>query len=144
MGVLSIHPIGQAAAVVLGCYVFSLGVRRFQSLHLGQSVRFDRKRHILLGKITLIAWFAGMAGGAAVVRTFWYGLFITGAHADTAKLILPFLFTGFFTGLYLERRPGRRKVLPAIHGIANVITLLLALYQVYTGWGVYNAFVLGN
>ncbi len=44
----------------------------------------------------------------------------------------------------LQHRKKRRKVLPLIHGVNNLVLVLLALFQVYNGWHVINAFVWGN
>ncbi len=59
-------------------------------------------------------------------------------------LIHPFILIGIVSGWIMHRRKQRRKVLPLIHGVNNLVLVLLALFQVYNGWQVLNAFVWGN
>jgi hypothetical protein len=44
----------------------------------------------------------------------------------------------------LDRIKKKRKLLPIIHGLNNLVVPILALPQIMTGWGIYNTFVLGN
>jgi len=60
---LVIHPIIQFSAVMLTLYVFYLGVQRFRSFHLHQKTLFRWKRHVLLGKIAMLARHFQMIGG---------------------------------------------------------------------------------
>ena len=64
---LSIHPIIEFTATCLFLYVFYLGVQRFRFLHLKQEVKFNWKRHVLLGEIAMITMLIGMLGGAVMV-----------------------------------------------------------------------------
>ncbi len=141
---LIIHPIIQLCATLLACYVLFLGVQRFRMLHIKQKARFNWKRHVLLGIITMVTFLAGMIGGVSVAYLNWHGLLITGIHGKTALIIPPLLLFGLFSGLYMNRVKKKRKALPLIHGVVNLMLLLLALFQVYSGWWVYNTFVLGN
>lgn len=49
---------------------------------------------------------------------------------------------GLASGLVLDRRKARRTVLPLVHGLANLVLLILALVQVWTGFHVLKVFVL--
>jgi uncharacterized membrane protein YozB (DUF420 family) len=141
---LSIHPIIQLSATCLGLFVFYLGVQRFRSLHLKQKVKFNWKRHVLLGKIVMATWLAGILGGVSVVYMTWHGFLVTGIHGKVALVILPLILFGLFSGLHMNRKKKKRTFLPFVHGLINLTILVLALYQISTGWWVYNVYVLGN
>ncbi|UCF57863.1 MAG: DUF4079 family protein [Deltaproteobacteria bacterium] len=141
---LIIHPIVQSSAFMLALYAFSLGVQRFRSFHLKQKAVFSWRRHAVVGEIVLGVWLAGMLGGMAMVYRYWHGFLITGIHAKVALFMVPLIIFGLSSGLYMDRNKKQRKVLPIVHGLNNVILLMLALTQIVTGWGVYHTFVLGN
>ena len=141
---LVIHPIIQFAAVMLTLYVFYLEVQRFWSLHLHQKRLFRWKRHVLLGKIALLALLGGMIGGMTMAYLYWHGFLVTGFHGRVALVMTPFIIFGAAAGLYMNRKKKKRKALPIIHGLSNLVILILALTQVATGWRVYMQFVLGR
>ena len=141
--VLVIHPIIQFSAVLLTLYVFYLGVQRFRFLHLYQNTVFRWKRHVLLGEIALGTLLGGMTGGVTMVYFYWHGFFITGAHGAVAFVMTPFIIFGSASGLYMNRNKKKRKALPLIHGLSNLVLLILALTQVVSGWGVYRDLILG-
>ena len=141
---LLIHPAIQLCASLLACYILFLGIQRFRMLHMKQKAKFNWKRHVLLGIISMVTFMAGMIGAMVLAYLHWHGILITGVHAEIALLILPLLLFGFLSGLYMNRVKKKRKILPLFHGIVNLILVLLALFQVYTGWWVYNIFILGN
>ena len=140
---LFLHPVLQLSAILLALYVFFLGVQRFRSLHLKQKAKFNWKRHVLLGKITMLAWLAGMLGGAGMAYITWRGFLITGTHGKVALVMLPLILFGLFSGLYMNRKKKKRTLLPLVHGLNHMIVLALALYQIISGWWVLNAYVLG-
>jgi nitric oxide reductase large subunit len=139
---LVIHPIIQLSAVVLTLYVFCLGVQRFRSLHLHQKTLFRWKRHVLLGKIALLALLGGMMGGMTMVYFYLHGFLITGVHGKVAFVMTIFIIFGGTSGLYMDRNKKKRTALPLIHGLSNLVLLILALTQVVTGWTVYTLLVL--
>ena len=141
---LSIHPIIMFVSTLLALYVFVLSIQRFRFLHLKQKAAFNWKRHVIFGEIVMITWLGGMLGGIAISYVTWHGFLITGTHGKVAMVMLPLILFGLFSGLYLNYRKGKRKLLPIIHGINNFVVLILALYQIISGWWVYNAYVLGN
>ena len=140
---LSVHPVIQSSAILLALYVFFLGVQRFRLLHLYKGVAFKWKLHVFLGEIALGAWLVGMVGGMTMVYFYWYGFLITGTHGKVALVMVPFIIFGLASGLFMNHNKKKRKVLPLIHGLSNLVLLILALTQVVSGWWVYRDFVLG-
>ena len=140
---LSFHPVWQGSATLLALYVLYIGYQRFRFNHLGQTAEFKWKRHVILGLIVFGAWMAGLAGGYINARITWPGTMITGLHGWMGMAMIPFTIIGVATGLYMDRRKKRRKALPLIHGLNNVVVVLLALFQIYTGVNVYRFFVMG-
>ena len=141
---LVIHPIIQFSAVMLTLYVFYLGVQRFRSLHLHQKTLFRWKRHVLLGKIALLALAGGMMGGMTMVYLYWHGFLITGFHGRIALVMTSFIIFSAASGLYMNHNKKKRTVLPMIHGLSNLVLLIFALTQAVTGWRIYMMFVLGR
>jgi hypothetical protein len=142
--VLAVHPIIQFLAILLALYVFSLGLQRFRFLHLQQKSIFRWKRHAALGKIALGLLLAGMLGGMAMVYVYWHGFLVMGIHGKVALAMVPFIIFGVGSGLYMDHKKKNRKLLTFIHGLNNLVVLVLALTQVLSGWGIYRSFVLGG
>ena len=143
MLLLSIHPIAQLAAITVGVYAAYLGIQRSKSLHFGKSIRFLRQRHALAGSLALISMLGGIAAGLIIVSKFMENPNM-GLHGIIARLLLPLLIFGIFSGFYLYLNPRKGKVLPAIHAINNLIIVHLALLQIITGAWVYKTYVLGG
>jgi len=141
---LVIHPIIQILALLLILYVFYLGLKRFRFLHLHQKTAFQWRRHVALGGIALGVLLAGMLGGIAIVYISWHGLFITGIHGKVALVMAPFIIFGLVSGLYMNHKKKQRKILPFIHGLNNLVVLIMAIGQIISGLWVYRAFVLGG
>ena len=144
VALLVIHPIIQSFAILLSLYVLYLGVQRFRFLHLKHKTAFSWKRHVTLGTTALAVLMGGMVGGMTMVRLHWHGFLMTGTHGKVALVMVPFIIFGFASGLYMNRKKTKGRVLPFLHGLNNLIVSILALMQVATGWGVYVAFVLGE
>jgi hypothetical protein len=140
---LLIHPAIQAAGIVLALISFITGFQRFRSLHLGQRVRFPWKWHVIAGKTTMVLLLIGLPLGLAMVRITWGSNLMTMGHGKTALVILPLLIFGFVSGQVLDAKKGRRRLLPAMHGINNALLLLMILNQARTGLEVYRTFVSG-
>ena len=140
---LLFHPLIQILATFLAVYVLWLGLQRFRSQHLQQKIAFKWRPHVKLGTIAMVLWLAGLVGGLIMARIWWQGFMITGTHGKTALVMLPLLLFGLGSGLYLDHRKKKRKVLPLLHGFNNLLLLTLALYQTYSGWWVYSVFVIG-
>ena len=143
--ILSIHPLLQLCAILLAYYAGYLGLQRVRSLHFGQLVRFQRERHVLAGAVSLLALLGGFAGGLIIAARFLHVEHGHGElHKEVAFILLPFLAIGIFTGFILYFFPGKRKILPAVHGINNLIILVLVLVQIYTGLHLFQVHVLAG
>lgn len=141
--ILTIHPVVQLTAILLGYYAAYLGIQRMQGLHFGRQVKFQRDRHVWIGAISLLTMLGGFAGGWIIASRFLHdheaqvAHAAMGLHATIALVLLPCMVFGIVTGLYLYLKPLRRTVLPAVHAINNFILLVLALAQIYTGGHIY-------
>ena len=128
-----LHPVIQTLSVTLMFYTLYLGIRRFASLHLRRSITFNRKKHIITGKISIISLTAGGAGGFITAHILWGMTFVTGCHGDAALFITAPLAAVFSTGLYLKRNGKNRTSLIVLHGISGLLTIIPALFLAYTG-----------
>jgi hypothetical protein len=140
---LPVHPAMQFLATLLALYVFYQGIKRFRSLHLNQKAVFEWRQHVVLGEIALGALLAGMLGGTMTVYLVWGEFFITGTHRKIAFVMAPLIMFGLGSGLFMHYRKHTRKMLPFVHGLNNLIVLILACVQVVTGYGVYQKYVAG-
>ena len=138
-----VHPIFQSLGILCLICVLNLGISRFRILHLKQKASFNWKRHVHFGIIALIILLIGILGGLYTVKTSWYGYLITGTHGKVGLFLIPFILFAIGSGLYMDRKKRKRKILPLIHALCNTVLLLLALSQIYTGIVVYQTFVLG-
>ena len=141
---LSFHPIVQLLATLWALYVFYLGVQRFRFLHLQKKKTFKWKRHVVMGEMVLGTLLLGLLGGMIMVYLYWRGFFITGGHGKVALVMAPLIIFGFISGLYMNIKKKQRRILPLVHGVNNLVLLILALTQIYSGWWVYQTFVLGE
>ena len=83
-------------------------------------------------------------GGMTIVYLYWQVFLITGVHGNIAFVMTTFIIFGGTSGLYMDHNKKKRIALPLIHGLSNLVLLILALAQVVTGWRVYTLLVLGN
>jgi uncharacterized membrane protein YfcA len=139
--ILSIHPIAQLCAILLGFYAAYLGYQRTRSLHFSKSVTFLRKRHAIIGSIGLISMLGGIGAGSIMVNRYLLNPDM-GLHNAVAIILLPLGLFGIFSGFFLYLNPKPRRILPAIHGINNLVVLTLALAQIVTGMMAYLRYVL--
>jgi hypothetical protein len=56
--------------------------------------------------------------------------------------MLPLGLFGIVSGFFLYLKPKPRRILPALHGINNLVVLILALGQIVTGMMAYLRYVL--
>ena len=140
---LLVHPLVQFITTILAGYVFATGIQRFRFVHLNHKTVFKWKRHAFLGGIVLVFWLVGSLGGLIVTQQFWNSTFITGLHGRMGVSMIPLIIFGLVSGYYMNTKKKQRRILPLLHGINNSALLLLALIQIFSGWHVYNAFVLG-
>jgi hypothetical protein len=99
---------------------------------------------VLFGEVVFGTWTAGLIVGITVAYINWGAFLITGLHVKVGLCILALLLFGLVSGLYMNLKNKKRRFLPLIHGLNNLLVLGLALYQISTGWWVYRAFVLGE
>ena len=138
--ILSMHPVAQLGAILLACYAAYLGFQRTQSLHFGKTTRFLRERHVIAGSIALISMLGGIAAGFIMVSRYLLNPDM-GLHVAVAMVMLPLGLFGIFSGFFLYLNPGKYRILPAIHGINNLVFLVLALLQVVSGILAYLRYV---
>ena len=139
--ILSIHPAAQLFAILLAFYAAYLGFQRTQSLHFGNSTKFLRKHHVVVGTIALISMLGGIFAGIFMVNRYLLNPDM-GLHTAIAMILLPLGVFGIFSGFFMYRNPGQRRILPAIHGVNNLIIIVLALVQIVTGIMAYLRYVL--
>lgn len=142
--ILSIHPVFQLTAILLGCYAGYLGIQRTRSLHFGQAVRFQRNRHVLVGAVSLLTMLGGLVGGYIMASRFLqqHDHEVMGLHENMALILLPLMVIGIVSGFFLYLKPAKRTVLPAVHALNNFILLILTVAQIYTGLNIYLTHVL--
>lgn len=139
---LFIHPLLQFTALVLALYTLFLGYKRFAATQLGKKGPFAWKRHVLLGTLGMAIWLPGLGLGLLMAYWQWNIVFITGPHYQVALTMVPFILFGYFSGLVMDRKKAKRKVLPLLHGANNLLLALLALVELGTGLGVIREFIL--
>lgn len=129
-----IHPFLQTVGAVCALYALSLGWRRFCVLHLKKPGAFAWKRHVFWGSAALAVWCCGAVGGALMTRLEWGAFFLTGAHARTGWIFVGLAVFGFISGRIMDMRKKRRLWLPLLHGITNLLLIVLFFAQAWTGW----------
>jgi hypothetical protein len=139
--ILSIHPVAQFVAILFAFYAAYLGLQRTKSLHFNKTTGFLRERHVIFGTLALVSMLGGIAAGFIMVNRYLLKPDM-GLHVTVAMLILPLGLLGIFSGYFLYLNPGKGKILPAIHGINNLVILILALSQIVTGIMAYMRYVL--
>lgn len=139
--ILSIHPLGQLVAILIGFYALYLGFQRTQSLHFGKAARFLRERHVIAGTIALVSMLGGIAAGFIMVNRYLLNPDM-GLHVAIAMILLPLGLFGIFSGFFLYLNPRQRRILPALHAINNLVILFLALAQIVTGIMAYLRYVI--
>lgn len=139
---LYIHPVLQFLCTLLGTYVLYLGLRRFLFAHMGKKkIRFNWKRHVLLGKIVHGVWLLGFFLGLAIAWFYWGFLNLTGPHFVAGVAMVPVILGSLLTGLMLQKPKGLRPRLALTHGALNVVLFALVLFQLVTGMGVLTVIV---
>lgn len=139
--ILSLHPVGQIIAILFACYAAYLGLQRTKSLHFGKTTGFYRERHVITGAIALFSMLGGIAAGSIMVNRYLLSPDMS-LHVAVAMIILVLGLFGIISGFVLYLKPKQRRFLPAVHGINNLVILLLALVQVVTGIMAYMRYVL--
>lgn len=127
------HPVLMFLNICLAVGVLFLGVQRFRSSTLGQRVRFPWKTHVRLGYVVMTVFLLGLAAGPTMTSIFWGEFGTSGTHFQNGLLMLPLILIGLGSGWYMDSRKAQRRILPLVHGINNLLLVLLALCQLTTG-----------
>lgn len=138
---LWIHPFIQFTVTLAAFYVLYLGWQRARMLHFKARVPFNWKRHALLGRAVIIIWLAGLLAGKLTVYVTWDMSPVFLDHTRGAMLMTPFMFVAYLTGSFMDRRRKKRTLLPLVHAVNNLILLLTALYQAWTGYQIVTGFL---
>jgi hypothetical protein len=138
---LSLHPIGQLIAILFACYALFLGFQRTRSLHFGRGARFLRQRHVIIGAIALISILGGFVAGEIMADTYLLEPDLP-LHMVFAVVILVLGLIGISSGFFLYFKPKPRRILPAIHGVNNLLLLTVSFVQIVTGAMAYLHYVL--
>jgi cytochrome b subunit of formate dehydrogenase len=112
-----------------------MGFQRFRSLHLQQKCSFPWKKHVFWGTLVLSAWILGPFTGLAGAYSAWRESFMAFnvMHIYVGFVMLPLAIVGYLTGRRLDKVRKRRKWLPVVHGVNNILLLILAFWQIYSG-----------
>ncbi|AAS96287.1 DUF4079 family protein [Nitratidesulfovibrio vulgaris] len=127
------HPLVQVIALVLSVPAVLFGWKRFLAVHCGQKCVFPWKQHVRWGTYAIALWLGGGLLGSLLVWFYWRNLFLTGVHAYVGLVMLPLCVIGYMTGYRLDKEKRRRKWLPLVHGVNNLVLVALALWQLWTG-----------
>ncbi len=141
---LWIHPIVQSLTGLLALYVFWLGLTRFAGRHFGSRTVFKWKRHVLLGKTVVVIWALGAVGGLTVTYVTYGKIFPGSLHVIVGVLALLLMLVAWLTGSQLDRRREKSDVLPVLHMTNNLLLLILAAMQLYTGIGIIRGALLAG
>lgn len=129
-----LHTFWQAAATIIALGALGLGWQRFRTLHLGRKGPFAWRRHVLWGSVALAAWIVGAILGITGARLAWGGFFFTGMHAWIGLLFVAIAVFGYLSGRILDKTRKRPAWLTPLHGACNLLLIILAFIQAWTGW----------
>lgn len=136
---LWLHPVMQVLAALIGCYAMWQGWKRVQ-MQRGVKIIFPWKQHVRWGAVALILWSLG-ALGFYVTHDLFGSTHITGLHAQLAWPIIALSIFGLATGYIMDKYKKKRKILPIVHGIVNVLLLILVGIECYTGYTLLETFL---
>lgn len=134
-----LHPLMQVIAVLIGLWAMWQGWKRV-AMQQGKKIIFPWRQHVRLGALALILWTLGALGFYVTLDLFG-STHITGLHADLAWYIILLSLFGLATGYVMDRYKKKRKWLPIVHGVANVVLLALVLMECWTGYGLLGQFL---
>jgi len=139
---LWIHPILQLVATGIALYALHLGWARFQVNHMNKKLKFLWMDHVKFGKTAHILWMAGLVLGQYAVSKEWGSNGVTGNHYWLGQLMMPCIAAGYITGVTMDRNKKKRPYMPLVHGVFNIIAVLLAIAEIVTGSMVIREFML--
>ncbi len=136
-----LHAVLQCLSVLAAAYAFYLGIARFRTLHLGRKAAFKWKRHVWAGSFALILMFVGGLLGMMLVYLYWNRFLMAGLHAAIGMAMMPLMLFGLVSGYFMNRDKKSRPTLALVHGINNLLVIILAIWQIKTGLQVYALYV---
>lgn len=133
------HPVFMFLILAVACVALRQGSIRFAAVRLGRKALFPWRTHVLLGKIALAGMLLGLVTGLSTTWLVWTAPFTTGAHGKVAVVIGALAVSGLATGMKLDKlkKPGTR--LGLIHAVGNTLAVLLAFFQLYSGFDLLRA-----
>lgn len=129
-----VHPAFMTLALLLSFWVAYQGVNRARISLFKHKVRFNWKGHVRYGIVVMSTWFFGMIAGGIMAKLIYGATEVTGDHRTIAMIMLPMILFGEGSGLYMKFKKGPRKILPIFHGANNLMLVLLACMQLFTGF----------
>lgn len=136
---LWLHPVMQTLAALLGVWAMWQGWKRVQ-MQRGIKVIFPWKQHVRWGTVALLLWTLG-ALGFYVTHDLFGSTHITGLHAQLAWPVIALSIFGLVTGYIMNKYKRKRKYLPILHGVGNVVLLILVGAELWTGVSLLETFV---
>ena len=133
------HPVMQVVAALTGFWAMWQGVKRF-AMQMGRKAIFPWKSHVRLGSVALVLWSLG-ALGFYVTHTVFGMTHITDLHAELAWPIVALSVFGLVSGYIMNKHKKRRKVLPMLHGLVNVLLVVLVFIECWTGYEMMGQFI---
>lgn len=133
------HPALMVFTLLLALRVAYQGINRARFTLLKHKAAFNWKWHVKYGLVVITLWCLGMAAGSFMTNLVHGAMGITGLHRTIAFTMLPLIIFGAGSGLYMDKKKQPRKLLPILHGAANLILLALAASQLVTGFKLVRA-----
>ena len=134
------HPVFMTLALFLSLWVAWQGINRVRISLFKHKVQFNWKGHVRYGIIVMSTWFFGMIAGGIMAKLIYGATGMTGDHRTIAMIMLPLILFGEGSGLYMKFKKAPRKILPIFHGVNNLVLVLLAFMQLYTGFNLVRGF----
>ncbi len=129
-----IHPVLMLLALALAISAAFSGFCRAQCLHLKKRLIFPWRRHVHFGLCAVVLWLLGTPGGLLGAKLIFSIAFFSGAHVIVGLIIWFLALFGLISGLILDRVKKRRRLLPALHGINNLLLIVLTVAQAVSGF----------
>jgi hypothetical protein len=130
---LYFHPFFQGLLILVMIAGWITGMARLRPPRSDDPFRFNRKRHILIGKVATSGLLLGAFIGLGYIYALYGHVLLTGLHGTIGAAVVPLLITGIVTGAVLEKNSVKHKYLPKIHGGINALALGMCAFQIRTG-----------
>lgn len=133
------HPVFQFSGLALGIYALWQGWLRVKMTIFRKKVIFPWKSHVRLGSLAMILWLIGGLGFYTTHSIFGQ-THITEIHARLAWVIFALCVFGLINGAIMDKYKKKRKWLPIAHGAANLVLVVLAVFECCNGVEVWEMF----